>query len=119
MVCDTHYGVDVNLIAQPQMLAGHEISSDGLTWRFTVRDGLLSHDGPLVLAKDCVASIRRWAKRDGFGQMLTGLTAEMKPIDDKCFEIRLTRPFPLMPFALGANGCFMVPERLAETDAYK
>ena len=40
MVWDTLYGIDDALIGQPQMVAGHEVSGDELTWTFTLRDGL-------------------------------------------------------------------------------
>lgn len=118
MVWDTLFGIDEGLVARPQMLAGSETSSDGLTWKMTLRDGLLWHDGEKVLSRDCLASIQRWGKRDGFGQRLLSQTAEMKVIDDKSFEIRLTRPFPVMAYALGANSCFIMPERIAKTDAF-
>jgi peptide/nickel transport system substrate-binding protein len=118
MVWDTLFGIDEGLNGRPQMLAGSETSADGLTWKMTLRDGLLWHDGEPVLARDCIASIQRWGKRDGFGQRLLGQTAEMRVIDDKSFEIRLTRPFPVMAYALGANNCFIMPERIAKTDAF-
>jgi peptide/nickel transport system substrate-binding protein len=118
MVWDTLFGIDEGLIGRPQMLAGSDTSSDGLTWTMTLRDGLLWHDGEKVLARDCVASLQRWGKRDGFGQRLMSQTGEMKVIDDKTFSIRLTKPFPVMAYALGANGCFMMPERIARTDAF-
>ncbi|MFI4982397.1 MAG: ABC transporter substrate-binding protein [Nevskiales bacterium] len=118
MVWDLLYGIDEKLIAQPQMVAGHEVSSDGLTWTFTLRDGLLWHDGERVRGIDCTTSIQRWGKRDGFGQRLLSQTAEMKALDDKRFQIRLTKPFPVMTYALGANGCFIMPERIAKTDAF-
>jgi peptide/nickel transport system substrate-binding protein len=118
MVWDTLFGIDDGLVGRPQMLAGSDTSADGLTWKMTLRDGLLWHDGEPVLSKDCIASIQRWGKRDGFGQRLLGQTAEMKVVDDKNFEIRLTRPFPVMAYALGANGCFIMPERIAKTDAF-
>jgi peptide/nickel transport system substrate-binding protein len=118
MVWDTLFGIDEGLIGRPQMLAGSDTSSDGLTWTMTLRDGLLWHDGEKVLSRDCVASIQRWGKRDGFGQRLMSQTAEMKVVDDKTFTIRLTKPFPVMAYALGANSCFMMPERIAKTDAF-
>ena len=96
MVWDTLFGVDEKLVSQPQMLAGSETSADGLTWKMTLRDGLLWHDGEKVLSRDCIASIKRWGQRDGFGQRLLSQTAEMKVVDDKSFEIRLTRRFPVM-----------------------
>ena len=83
------------------MVARHELSGDHLTWRFTLRDGLLFHDGEPVRAVDCVTSINRWAKRRPLGQKLLELTEEMKALDDRRFEIRLRRPFGLMLDALG------------------
>ncbi len=64
-----------------------------------------------------VASIRRWGQRDTFGQRLLALTAEMTAPDDMHFRIRLTEPFPQMLYALGAQNCFVMPERLARTPA--
>ncbi len=49
------------------MVAGHVIEDDGKTWKLTLRDGLLFHDRQPVLARDCVASIRRWEARDALG----------------------------------------------------
>ncbi len=118
MVWDTLFGIDEKLVGKPQMLAGSETSSDGLTWKMTLRDGLMWTDGHPVLSRDCIPSIQRWGKRDGFGQRLMSLTNEMSVIDDKTFQIRLKKPFPVMPYALGANGCFIMPERMAKTDAF-
>ena len=119
LVFDTLYGVDASLTPQPQMVAGHELSDDKLTWVFTLRDGLKFHDNEPVRAVDCVASINRWGKRKGFGQKLLSLTDEMKPLDDKRFQIRLKSPYPQMTFAFGGPDiCFVMPQRTAETDAF-
>ena len=48
MVWDTLYGINDALVGQPQMCAGHEVSSDELTWTFTLRDGLKFTDGEPV-----------------------------------------------------------------------
>jgi peptide/nickel transport system substrate-binding protein len=117
MVFDTLYGVDDNVQSQPEMCAGHELSADGLTWTFTLRDGLLFHDNEKVRAIDCTTSINRWAQKDPFGQQLMSVTEEMKPLDDKRFSIRLKKPFPQVLYALGARNCFMMPERMARTPA--
>jgi len=122
MVFDTLYGMDGSYRIQPQMAAGHEVNDDGKTWRITLRDGLLWHDGEKVLARDCVASIRRWAARDSFGQTLLAVTEELAAADDRTIRFRLARPFPLLPAALGkpgSNVCVMMPERLAITDPFK
>jgi peptide/nickel transport system substrate-binding protein len=49
LVFDTLYGVDTNWAAQPQMVEGHQIEEDGLTWTLTLRDGLRFHDKEPVL----------------------------------------------------------------------
>ena len=122
MVFDTLYGTDRETRVSPQMVAGHTVSDDGLTWNLTLREGLRWHDGQPVLARDCVASVRRWAARDSFGQTLIGVTDELSAPDDTTIRFRLKRPFPLLPAALGKPGssiCAMMPERLALTDPFK
>jgi peptide/nickel transport system substrate-binding protein len=114
MIWDMLYGRDANFIPQPQMAAGHETSPDGLTWRFALRDGLLFHDNTKVRAQDCIVSIQRWAPRRPLGQRLLALAIEMTTLDDRRFQIRLSKPFPRMTYAL-SEFCFIMPERIAQT----
>src|ERR1700761_4864658 len=69
-VFDTLYAYDAHFQVQPQMVSGHRTEDDGRTWDLTLRDGLAFHDGQKVLARDCIASIRRFGKRNPFGQAL-------------------------------------------------
>lgn len=120
LVFDTLYGIGRNLEVSPQMLEGHRIDDDGKRWDLRLREGLLWHDGERVLARDCVASIRRWSRKDAFGDALMKATDELSAPDDRTIRFRLKRPFPLLPMALGkaaVPACFMMPERLANTDA--
>lgn len=119
MTCDQLYGLDESYTPQPQMAAGHELSDDGRRWRFTLRDGLIFHDGEKVRAADCIASIARWAKRDPFGQRMAAVLDEMRALDDISFEIRLKRPYAHLLYGLGGTTCFIRPERLAQTDIGK
>jgi peptide/nickel transport system substrate-binding protein len=122
MVFDTLFGMDNDTHIQPQMLEGFSVEDDGKRWKLTLRDGLLWHDGEKVLARDCVASIARWSVRDGVGSLLKARTEEMTALDDKTIQIRLKRPFSLLPYALGKIStpmCAMMPERLAKTDPFK
>ena len=115
-VFDTLYGADRTLRPRPQMAEGHVIEDSGRTVRIRLRDGLRWHDGEPVRAADCVASIRRWGSRDGFGQVLLRATAELSAADDRTILFRLHRPFPALFDALakpGSSPCFMMPERIA------
>jgi peptide/nickel transport system substrate-binding protein len=117
LIYDTLYGIDGTGEARPQMCSGHEVSADELTWTFTLRDGLVFHDGEKVLARDCVMSLRRWGSRDSFGQQLTAASHEFTALDDRRIQVRLKKPFRQMLYGLGARSCFMMPERMAKTPA--
>lgn len=122
LVWDTLYGIDASFTPQRQMIEAEEVSADGLTWNFRLREGLRFHDGEPVRAADCVASLNRWAVRDGMGQMIRAIQQELVAVDDRNFRWRLSRPYPKMLFALGKNNtpvCFMMPERIARTDPFQ
>ena len=118
-VFDTLYGYDAEFNVQPQMVEGATTSSDGKQWELTLRDGLKFHDGEPVLAKDCVATIQRFAKRNPFGDALMARTDEISAPSDKVIRFRLKKPFSLLPSALAEVYCAIMPERLAQTDPFK
>src|SRR5258707_10640174 len=122
LVFDTLYGLDTNWQAQPQMVQGHEVDDDGLTWNLRLRDGLRFHDKEPVLARDVVASIRRFAPRISFAAALMASTDELSAPDDRTVRFRLKRPFPHLPEALAGPGGTVpaiMPERLATESRYK
>lgn len=119
MVYDTLYGVDDDLHPRPQMAAGHVIEDDGKIWKITLRDGLRFHDGEKVLARDAVASLKRWGKRDVTAISAFTLVDEISAISDNTLQIRLKRPFRLMADLLGKPSPYapaVMPERLALTE---
>ncbi|QIE56740.1 ABC transporter substrate-binding protein [Pikeienuella piscinae] len=119
MVWDTLFATDENGEIQPQMVDTWDASEDGLTWTFTLRDGLLWHDGAPVTAEDCVASLKRWGARDGMGRTLLDFTDSIEAVDDKTFKMVLNEPVGFVLDALGkidSNVPFMMPKRIAETD---
>ncbi len=122
LVWDTLFALDENLEVQPQMVDRWEVSEDGLTYTFTLREGLLFHDGAPVTAEDAVASIKRWGARDGMGQKLMDLTASLEAVDDRTFTLTLSEPYGLVLQSLGkisSNVPFIMPKRLAETDPFE
>jgi peptide/nickel transport system substrate-binding protein len=119
LVFDQLVAIDSKGKYHPQMLEGWQISDDRLTYTFTLRDGLLWSDGTPVMAADCVASIKRWGKRDGFGKSLMAMTKDLRATGDKIFVLELTQPFAFVIEALGKPGNnvpVMMPARLAATD---
>ena len=67
MIYDTLFSLDDKFQPQPQMVDTWNVSADSLKYTFTLRSGLKWHDGAPARAADCVASIKRWGKRDGMG----------------------------------------------------
>ncbi|WP_159993452.1 ABC transporter substrate-binding protein [Roseomonas sp. 18066] len=119
LIYDTLYGIDAAGQPRPQAVEGHQVSDDGLRWTFTLREGLFFHDGEPVRAQDAVPSLTRWARRNTFGQLLSKAVEEVRALDDRRFEIRLSRPFPLLTYALGSSNVFIMPERVACTSAFE
>ncbi len=120
MVYDTLFGIDTDLKPQPQMVGETVVSDDKLTWTFTLRPGLLWHDGSPVTAKDCIASIKRFAQKDGAGARLMSKTAALEAIDDHSFRLVLKEPFGMVTDILAktsTNVPYMMRERDAMTDA--
>jgi len=122
MVFDTLFGTDDALQPQPQMAAGHIVSDDGRRWTITLRDGLVFHDGVPVLARDCVASLQRWMKRDGLGATIASRMDALEAPDDRTIVFRLHTPFPPLLTALAKtqpSAAMIMPARIAATDPFK
>lgn len=121
MVYDQLFALDSKLDAKPQMIETWSESPDGLVWRFTLRPGLAFSDGSPVEAKDCVASLRRWAARTTDGQLLMRLTDAIGIADARTFAITLKRSFPqmLQTLANPTTPLFVMREAEASTDPFK
>lgn len=120
MIYDTLFSLDQEFVPQPQMVESWTVSDDGLIWRFTLREGLLFHDGEPVTGADVAASIARWGANDGFGQLLMRHVDSMEqdPDDPSTMVMTLTEPFALVIEALAKPSAFVpfiMPARVAAT----
>lgn len=118
LLWDTLFAMDENFEVQPQMVGAFSVSEDGLTYEFTLRDGLRFHDGAPVTTVDVIASIERWMTKDSLGLQISQRLASMEAIDDSSWRIVLNEPFGQLLNGLGrmtAYPLFIMPERLAKT----
>src|SRR3954453_10542229 len=83
MVFETLFGRDEQMNPKPQMLEGYLVEDDGRRWTMRLREGLLFHDGTPVLARDCVASLRRWQRRDPMGATIAARSDSLEAEDDR------------------------------------
>ena len=94
---------DDEYVPQPQMVERFDLSTDGLTWTFALRDGLTFHNGASVTADDAIASYPRWSLSSGAGRLLDTYLAPggLKKLDDRTWTMELTEIWGSVPDALG------------------
>ncbi|HZY16339.1 MAG TPA: ABC transporter substrate-binding protein [Ramlibacter sp.] len=122
MVYDTLFGVDAKGKPQPQMVDKYTASADAKVWNFTLRKGLVFHDGKPVTAQDVVASLNRWGQRDSLGQRMLAAMDKMEAVGEDAFRLTFKQPFGLVLEALSkpsGSPAFIMPKRVADTPATK
>jgi peptide/nickel transport system substrate-binding protein len=101
------------------MVESWDVSDDGLTWSFTLRDGLTFHDGTPVTSDDVRSTYERWLPS---WYALAGLMREFQDedsfvvTDDKSFQIVLNEPTGsvIMSLAKPYGSPRIMPTRLDE-----
>ena len=120
MVYDFLFGRDTRGVPQPQMVGSWNVSENQLEWDFTLRDGLLFHDGSPVTTKDVIASLKRWGQRDVYGRQIFAVTEQLVAIDHQRFVWKLSQPYSLLLHALSKTGgpvAAIMPASIAATDS--
>lgn len=118
MVYDVLFALDESLKPQPQMVDTYEVSDDGLTYTFKLRDGLVFHDGSPVEAADVVASIERWSTKRSDGLAMMERTASLEAADPSTFVLKLKEKFgpAITVMANPTLPLFIMREEEAQTD---
>lgn len=99
------YSMD-DMSPQPGLATDWETSEDGLTWTFTLQEGVMFSDGEPLTSADVVHTLERI--RDGgyeastWGSYLTSVE-EISAPDETTVELRLSKPnavLPLLPIPI-------------------
>ena len=119
-IFETLFGWNTNLEAQPRMVKSWDVSSDGLVYNFTLRDGQTFHNGRTVQSVDIIASVNRWRDAGSPGAGVIRKFSEddwLTAVDDSTMRATLTEPLGALVFILGLPhfGSFMMPESQAST----
>ena len=105
----------------PWLATEWSTSSDGLTWSFTLRDGVKWHDGKPFSADDVAFTVDYFKKNvNSWYAGQVDLIKEVKVVDPRHIEITLTTPYA--PFLEGvAGGLVIIPKHIwsAVTDPKK
>lgn len=84
----------------PWLALDHEVSDDGLTYTFRLREGAKFHDGSLVTADDVVYSTERLlALKKGAGALFQPILdpGSTRAIDEHTVEFKLKEPSAIFP----------------------
>ncbi len=100
----------------PSIAKRWEISADGLTYRFTLRDDVRFHNGRTVVAGDFAYSFSRIIDPDvaSPGAWIFSDVEDFAATDDTTFIIRLKEPFAPFLSQLGMVYCSVVPREEVE-----
>ncbi len=111
-VYDTLVQPGADLSMEPALAESWEISSDNLTWTFTLRDGVKFHNGRDLVAQDVVYSFERIIA-EGLNGWRFGAVDSITAPDDSTVVITLTQPSPnLLVSIAGFKGMAIVPEEI-------
>lgn len=105
---------DFDLNPQPALAREWSISSDGLTYRFALREGVRWHDGRPFTSADVAFSIATIKDIHPRGRTTFLNLVEIETPDELTAILRLSKPAPYLITAFAACETPIVPRRLYE-----
>lgn len=93
-IVETLVDVDAEGRLTPGLATGWEVSADGLTWRFTIREGVSFHDGAPLTAEAAAGALNVARGKPGLLDR-TPITAIMAEGDSVLVSLR--EPFSALP----------------------
>ena len=113
----TRFAPDGSIV--PGLARSWEISEDGLTYTFTLADGVTFHDGTTMTAEDVVFSLDRARAEDSTNAqkpLFAGIES-VEAVDDTTVRVTLTAPDGAFLFKMAWGDAVIVAPESAETNA--
>lgn len=100
----------------PMLAESYDVSDDGLTHTFKIRQGVPFHNGEEMTSADVVASLERWGQISGVGKQLMEATESITAVDDYTVEMVTTQPYGTILIALCSNtqACVIYPKSVLD-----
>jgi peptide/nickel transport system substrate-binding protein len=119
-IYETLYGFSDAITPIPILAEGVTISDDGLTYVFTLRQGVKFHNGKEMTARDVKASLERYRKVGATKNLLTPVK-DIEITGDHEVTFHMTGPTPtfLETFSSPRAPAVIIPEEDAEAEAGK
>jgi len=109
-VFETLFAFDANWEPQPLLLKSYEVSEDGRTWVFHIRQGVLFHNNKEMTSEDVVASLVRYIEYGFRGGMIKTRLSKLVAIDKYTVQLELTQPFGVLPALLSLHAAILPKE---------
>jgi peptide/nickel transport system substrate-binding protein len=105
---------DVGFRPQPMLVDTWEFADEGRTWTFTLRQGVLFHNGDEVKVDDVEASFHRWTQISNIGRAYAD--ASFEKVDDYTFRITSATPRATLLENLAdvSQALLVLPKAIAE-----
>lgn len=114
-VYDTLVAPDAEGTFQPSLATEWETSEDGLTWTFTLREGVVFHDGSEFDSADVAYSYNRIIDEQLSNAYRFESVASINAPDPQTIVITLSQPTPALLDNIGGfKGMSIIPEGAAE-----
>lgn len=106
--------INADLQLEPALATAYEVSDDGLTYTFTLRDGVTFHNGRSMTADDVVYSLERILDPEVASPQASRFAqvASAEAVDDRTVVFTLTEPFA--PFLANMPNLYVVPREAVE-----
>ncbi|MCF6746043.1 ABC transporter substrate-binding protein [Blastococcus sp. KM273128] len=104
-----------DLTMEPSLATDWEVSEDGLTWTFNLREDVTFHDGSEFDAADVVYSYNRIIDEELSNAYRFATVESVEAVDPQTVEITVSQPTPNLPALIGAfKGMAILPEGAAD-----
>ncbi len=103
---------DFDLTPRPQLATEWQVSDDGLSYHFKLRQGVRFHDGTPFTSADVAASIRIVSQFHSRGRASFANLTDIETPSEHEVILRLSRPAPYLLHALPADEVPIVPAHI-------
>ncbi|MFO7547197.1 MAG: ABC transporter substrate-binding protein [Trueperaceae bacterium] len=114
-VFETLVGYGEDFSPQPQLATSWDISEDGLSYTFHLRQGVNFHDGSAMTSEDVVASIDRVREKGAYRARFADVT-DVSAVDDATVQMTLAAPNAALLIALADPLIAIIPAEVADKD---
>ena len=115
-IFESLFALDDDYKVRPLIAEDYEVSEDRTLYTITIRPDVNFHNGRNVTVDDVVASIERWRKVSGVGEITNEFIESVKAVDENTIEIKLNKVYNslLDDFAAPKAALMIIPAEVAE-----